>query len=128
MAEKARLFEDTKHEQLIMESTSPCDQKMFGRVVESFDKDLWEKHCKSIVYIASWEKYTQNPDLMEQLVATAGTTIVEASPWDKIWGIGLKATDPRCLDRNQWLGTNWLGQALMRVRDEFIEYGLEDES
>jgi len=127
MAEKARLFGDAENEARIMATTSPSEQKMYGRCVKGFDKDLWEKHCKRIVYIASWEKYTQNPELMKLLLATEGTTIVEASPWDRIWGIGLKETDPRCLDRNEWRGTNWLGQVLMQVRDEFIKHGKEDD-
>jgi len=46
---------------------------------------------------------------------TGGKTIVEASPYDKIWGIGLSKDDPRALDRSQWQGTNWLGEAIMRV-------------
>jgi len=66
-------------------------------------------------------QFGQNPDLKKVLFETAGCTIVEASPVDKIWGIGLSQDDPRASDRNKWRGTNWLGQTLTEVRDELLE-------
>ena len=66
-------------------------------------------------------QFSQNPDLKKVLFDTVGHTIVEASPVDKIWGIGLAQDDPRASDRNKWRGTNWLGQALTEVRDELLE-------
>ena len=63
-------------------------------------------------------KFTQNEELKTQLLATAGTTLVEASPYDKIWGIGLAATDPRAEDPTQWKGLNLLGKILTQLREE----------
>ena len=63
-------------------------------------------------------KFTQNPELLQLLRATAGTTLVEASPYDRIWGIGLAAGDPPRQDPTQWRGQNLLGQILTRLRDE----------
>jgi hypothetical protein len=120
MAEKARLFGNIRAEALIMASTDPSQQKSLGRAVVGFDAEKWAAVAKDIVYKASYAKYTQNPDLRRELLATAGTTLVEASPNDTIWGIGLWKTDPRALDRKYWRGTNWLGEVLTKVRDELL--------
>ena len=120
MMQKARLFGDTQAEARIMATTDPADQKRYGRQVIGFGQDIWRMHAKDIVYRASYAKYTQNPEMRKELLATAGTTLVEASPEDHIWGIGLRKTDPRALDRAQWKGTNWLGEILTKVREELL--------
>ena len=63
-------------------------------------------------------QFSQNPRLRDALMATGTTVLVEASPWDRIWGIGLAADDPRAQNKNEWQGTNWLGYALTEVREE----------
>lgn len=75
-------------------------------------------------------QFSQNPHLKQELLSTAGTTLVEASPRDRIWGIGLGANNPKALDRKTWRGTNWLGQALTEVREEIMsnELSLETSS
>ena len=71
-----------------------------------------------------WLQFDQNPILRKALFDTKGTTLIEASPYDKIWGIGLGLYDKRALDRNQWIGQNRFGECLMEVRDKLIEkYG-----
>jgi ribA/ribD-fused uncharacterized protein len=120
MAEKAKLFGDTEMYQKIMSTVEPSDQKRYGRMVRNFVPEVWNSHAKDIVYRASYAKYSQNKDLKRELLATKGTTLVEASPEDRIWGIGLRKTDPRALKRETWLGTNWLGGILTKVRDELI--------
>ena len=118
MAEKARLFGDTIREAMIMSAPDPSDQKRYGRQVEGFDNAIWMANAKAIVKWASVAKYTQNPDLMVHLMDTRGTTLVEASPEDRIWGIGLRMTDKRAMRRDTWQGKNWLGEILTEVRDE----------
>lgn len=120
MAEKARLFGDKSAETRIMSTSDPSDQKRWGREVRGFDVTKWNAVAQDIVYRASMAKYTQNDDLKYILMRTIGTTLVEASPTDTIWGIGLRKEDPRALDRSQWRGTNWLGDALNRVRDHIM--------
>ncbi len=71
------------------------------------------------------EKFRQNPPLAAALLATGDTILVEASPYDRIWGVGLKWNDPRILDQSLWLGTNLLGKALMKVRDVLATEGGE---
>ena len=121
MAEKARLFGDTKREQVILEAVSPYLQKKLGRQVENFDEDKWNAVCKDVVRRGTVAKFSQNEDLKKALFATAGTTLVEASPYDKIWGIGLGSNDPRAQDRSQWRGTNWLGEIITEVREEMMK-------
>lgn len=123
MAQKARLFGDKETEAKIMASTSPKEQKALGRLVANFDPEIWNANAKAIVFRGNYAKFTQNPDLLAKLAATDGTTLVEASPWDKIWGIGLDADDPRASDRSTWLGTNWLGETITDVREALKQEG-----
>jgi len=77
------------------------------------------------VTVGCREKFRQNPPLAAALLATGDTILVEASPYDRIWGVGLKWNDPRILDRSLWLGTNLLGKALMKVRGVLATEGGE---
>ena len=121
MAEKARLFSDTDTLVKIMAATSPKEQKRLGREVQGFDKEKWDAQAREIVYRGNYAKYKQNDDLRAELFATAGTTLVEASPVDKIWGIGLAADDDDAQDRSTWRGLNWLGEVLTKVRDDLMK-------
>jgi len=115
MAEKARLFNDRATEILILEEKSPKKQKALGRDVKPFNEDVWNQHDMEIVEKGNYAKFTQNMDLLKILLAGEGTTFVEASPYDKIWGIGLAANDPRAKNRSQWKGQNKLGIVLTRL-------------
>jgi ribA/ribD-fused uncharacterized protein len=123
MYKKALMFGDFEIAEKIMATSSPREQKALGRKVKGFDKNRWEKYCRQIVYDANYAKATQDIDVMNYYKATMGTEIVEASPEDKIWGIGLHESDERILDRDQWDGTNWLGIAIMEVRETLIKEG-----
>lgn len=118
MAEKARLFRDLATLRKILAADNPREQKALGREVKGFDEARWTGACREIVYLANLAKFTQNPELRALLVATGTRTLAEASPTDRIWGIGLAADNPRATDRSAWHGKNWLGEALMRVRAE----------
>jgi ribA/ribD-fused uncharacterized protein len=117
MAEKARMFGDQDALTNIMKATHPKDQKAFGRTVKNFDKTKWNKVAKDIVYKGNMAKFKQNPKLKTILLETQGT-LVEASPKDTVWGIGLDEKDPRAQNPEQWLGTNWLGEVLTKVRND----------
>jgi ribA/ribD-fused uncharacterized protein len=120
MAEKAGLFGDAATRTRILEAHQPWDQKALGRRVAGFDEAVWRRHARDIVYRGNRAKFTAHADLAAQLFATAGTTLVEASPVDRIWGIGRGPDDPRALDPAQWRGTNWLGETLTRLRDDLL--------
>lgn len=117
MAKKALLFNDFEALKNIMISDQPDDQKAFGRMVKGFSVEKWVKHCRKFVYDGNYAKFSQNPKMLEELMMTYNIEIVEASPEDPIWGIGLRATDPRAWDKSTWLGKNWLGEAIMQVRE-----------
>jgi ribA/ribD-fused uncharacterized protein len=116
MASKAAIFADNWAYDEIMKEKDPSKQKALGRQVKHFDKDIWDDACRGVVYLGNYYKFTQHEPLKKMLELTGDKIIVEASPYDRVWGIGLSASDPRALDRAQWRGTNWLGEAIMEVR------------
>lgn len=115
---KAVLFEDGEVAAKILEADHPRTHKALGRKVRGFDDKVWRRERERIVRAGNHAKFTQNPELRELLLATRGTVLVEASPYDKIWGIGLAASDPRAQDPSQWKGGNLLGKILTALRDD----------
>lgn len=120
MAEKARLFGDRDTLKKILNSDSPSEHKNLGRQVNSFSTETWNKICKSVVVAGNLARFNYDQRSQELLLATGNKCLVEASPKDKIWGIGLAPNDERALDRKNWQGTNWLGESLMQVRQQII--------
>lgn len=118
MFKKASLFEDHATATLILQAVHPRDQKRLGRSVMNFEPEVWEQECGKIVYDGNYAKFTQNPNLYRELMATGDSILVEASPYDKIWGIGLSEEVARITPVNQWQGTNWLGEVLTSLRDD----------
>lgn len=116
MWSKATLFGDTKAADVILESGSPGSAKQLGRQVGGFVEATWVTHRREIVVQASIAKFTQNPELGAFLAQTGKKVLVEASPTDRIWGIGLGASDERAENPLEWNGLNLLGFALMEAR------------
>jgi ribA/ribD-fused uncharacterized protein len=117
---KAILFGDAEIAAKILDAAGAKQQKALGRNVRHFNEDIWKARREQIVADGNRAKFTQNPEPRRALLETAGTELVEASPFDRIWGIGLAATDRRAQNRSQWRGQNLLGQILTRLRDEFL--------
>ena len=116
MWRKALLFDDTAVASRVLAASSPGEAKALGRVVSGFSAETWEAARLDIVIAGNLAKFGQNPPLASYLLATGSRVLVEASPLDRIWGIGLAADDPRALDPASWQGLNLLGEALMSVR------------
>ena len=116
MAEKARLFDDDAMLQNILTAGSPGAAKAFGRQVRGFDEQVWQQHRFEIVVAGNLAKFGQNGDLRTYLLTTKNRVLVEASPRDRIWGIGLAESNPKAQNPEQWRGQNLLGFALMVVR------------
>lgn len=117
MAGKARLFGDEDMASRIIEASSPGDAKALGRAIQGYDEKLWAASRYVIVVEGNIAKFGQHPDLLAFLAATAGSVLVEASPANRVWGIGLAADDSRAVRPSQWEGLNLLGFALMDVRE-----------
>jgi ribA/ribD-fused uncharacterized protein len=118
MSEKARLFGDKEIEEKIMSSKDPKEIKELGRKVKGFDENVWNKIKYSIVINGNYNKFMQNENLKEFLLSTQDKILVEASPYDNVWGIQMSADDINIKKPVLWRGENLLGFALMEVRNE----------
>ena len=120
MAEKARLFNDQGALERILAVGHPAEAKKIGRAVKDYQEAAWKQHRFDIVVRGNVAKFSQNAALKEFLCASGDRILVEASPLDPIWGIGLDQNDPRAENPAHWRGLNLLGFALMEVRAGFF--------
>lgn len=121
---KALMFNDVVTAQKILQTNDPKKQKALGREVKNYDDAKWSQHRAEIVMWGVLEKFSQNEDIKAVLLATGDLEIVEASPYDRIWGIGLAADDANATVPSKWKGQNLLGLILKDVR-EFLKAELE---
>lgn len=117
MAGKARLFGDADAERRALAAGHPSQAKKAGRLVRGFDEDIWARERFRLVVEGSVHKFAAHPELREFLLSTGGRVLVEASPVDRVWGIGLAADDEAAADPQRWRGPNLLGFALMEARE-----------
>lgn len=118
MAQKARLFDDQPTCAEILAAPTPGDAKKLGRKITPFDENKWLAERFAIVVQGNLAKFSQHPTLHNFLLATGTQVLVEASPPDRIWGIGLAEDHPDASNPYQWRGLNLLGFALMEVRSQ----------
>lgn len=118
MAQKAALFNDNEAFQRVIAAKSPGEAKQIGRQVRGFDDTVWNDRRYDLVMQGNKHKFSQHERLNTFLLNTNDRVLVEASPVDRIWGIGLAASDERANNPCQWQGLNLLGFALMDVRDQ----------
>jgi ribA/ribD-fused uncharacterized protein len=116
MAGKARLFGDEQAVAPILAARTPAEAKNLGRLVRGFDDKRWEAARFELVVLGNVAKFGQDPELCRYLLGTANRVLVEASPRDRIWGIGLGAAHEQATDPSRWRGRNLLGFALMEAR------------
>lgn len=114
MIMKARLFKDSDAENKIKNASTPKEFKAIGRTVKNFDPSIWNEKKESIVLHGIIMKFINNPKLLDTFIklGDSGGIFVECAPWDKVWGIGLRADDPRSNCEDTWLGQNLLGKCL----------------
>lgn len=115
MAHKAKLFNDEPVLKEIMSTDDPRKQKSLGRSVQNYNDEVWSKVAKEIVFEGNLFRFKSDELFANALLATGDKIIVEASPFDRRWGIGFYA-DEALKNKNKW-GDNWLGEVLMSVRD-----------
>jgi len=121
MAQKALLFDDNEIFEEILSTELPKEVKKLGRLVKNFDPTIWNEKKYEIVLKGNIEKFSQNESLKNHLLSTNDKIIVEASPYDRIWGIGMSKGNTKCQDPKTWRGQNLLGFALMETRDIIIK-------
>ncbi|MEH0819872.1 NADAR family protein [Micromonospora sp. CPCC 205739] len=121
MWHKAALFGDEEIGERILGAAHPHRAKALGRQVRGFDQATWEARRYDIVVAGSVAKFGQHDDLRAYLLGTGDRVLVEASPVDRVWGIGLAADDPRAEDPARWRGLNLLDFALMQAREALRE-------
>ncbi len=121
MHQKALLFNDFDTAKKIMLTKSPGEQKGLGRLVKNFTVGTWNEYARDIVYTGCYYKFTQHKPAYDYLMETKGYYLVEASPTDTVWGIGLGGYDKLIEDPKNWQGTNWLGQVLTQLREDLEE-------
>lgn len=117
MASKARLFGDPEAERAALTAANPALAKKAGRLVRGFDEAVWGRERYGIVLAGSLHKFGQDEALRAYLLGTGNRVLVEASPLDRIWGIGLAADAPEADDPARWRGLNLLGFALTEARE-----------
>ena len=117
MYHKAILFNDDESAKKILETNNVKKQKELGRKVKGFNQKEWDKHKFNIIVKGNFLKFSQNEDIQKKLLNSGEKILVEASPYDKIYGVGLKWDNDLILDEKNWKGENLLGKALMKVRD-----------
>lgn len=123
MAEKARLFGDAEAERRVLAAGHPSQAKRAGRLVRDFDERVWERERLRIVVEGSVHKFGAHAGLREFLLNTGERVLVEASPVDRVWGIGLAADDEAAATPEHWRGPNLLGFALMTARERLAHSG-----
>ncbi|MFF7358028.1 MULTISPECIES: NADAR family protein [Streptomyces] len=123
MAGKARLFGDAEAERRVLAAEHPAQVKKEGRLVRGFDEAVWERERFRIVVEGSVHKFAADDDLRAFLLGTGDRVLVEASPLDRVWGIGLAADDEAASDPERWRGPNLLGFALMEARERLAGAG-----
>ena len=122
MAKKAELFGDREIYNLIMHCNSQRDIKALGRKISNFNESVWVKNRERIVFEGNYAKFTQNPMLKSYIVKQKNKILVEASPYDRIWGVGVDSSDIEFISNPyNWRGLNLLGFTLMKVRDKILE-------
>ncbi len=117
MAQKAMLFGDENIFEKILQAEKPGEAKALGREITQFNDAIWNAEKYKIVFTGNYHKFNQHPSLRNYLINTQNRILVEASPVDMIWGIGMDENDKRLSDITTWPGENMLGFALMEVRD-----------
>ncbi|MCI5157839.1 MAG: NADAR family protein [Candidatus Electrothrix sp. AUS1_2] len=127
---KAKLFGDSDAAVKVIQADNPGEAKRIGRTVQGFRQEEWDKYCIEIVIRGNVAKFTQNTEILTYLLATKNKVLVEASPYDKVWGIGLGYDSKGIGNPLTWKGKNLLGFALMEARARLgkqISSAIEDQ-
>lgn len=127
MYQKAVVFDDTEIAKEILATSDVAEIKAYGRKVLNYNDTVWNGVRQIIIYRGLLEKFRQNKELAQQLLATEDAILAECAVKDRIWGIGLNMRDKDRLDIKKWKGQNLLGFALMEVRTCLAKERMKNE-
>ncbi|KHJ84345.1 hypothetical protein OESDEN_15943 [Oesophagostomum dentatum] len=127
MWSKAKFCKDYSAANAILYLNDPKMIKQVGSQLENFDETRWRHFAWRVMMKAVMAKFKLDRRMRYQLFRTAGSVLVEASPHDIYWGIGLSIDDPNVADPTQWKGLNVMGEVLMQIRDVLLESPLYSE-
>ena len=120
---KAKLFGDEESAKKILLAKHPKEDQDLGRLVKGYNQEIWNREKQYIVYNANYLKFSQNPELLKKLLSfDENLQFVEASPIDKIWGIGMVENDFGIENKDNWKGENLLGIAITEVRNSLLDH------
>lgn len=125
MQKKALCFDDFEIATKIMQSLDQREIKQLGREVRGYVDEKWASVRQQVVYEGNYAKFKCNEDLGRYLVRTGDKVLVEASPYDTLWGIGMGESSPLIGNPLNWNGQNYLGFVLMAVREELRKEGVQ---
>jgi ribA/ribD-fused uncharacterized protein len=120
--QKAKMFDKTKIKQILTE-TEPKIIQGYGRQIDNFNQNEWDKHKLGIMYRGLELKFGQNPAILDKLLKTENKTLYEANKHDRYWGIGFDVENgiKKEQDRHsEEFGKNKLGELLMKLRDSLL--------
>lgn len=120
MYDKAIQFGDYEIARKILRVTNPKQAKVYGRAIKNFKEDTWNQLKYRIMYKHVKAKFEQSIELKQKLLSINEYHFAEASPYDKIWGIGLNKEDAIKIQPNEWPGKNLLGKILEEVYNELL--------
>ncbi|KAK0386423.1 hypothetical protein NLU13_6260 [Sarocladium strictum] len=122
---KAARFSDETRQRQVLNTADPSRQKRIGKKVDGFFEEYWTEVKSQVVEMGNYAKFTQDEQLKQWLLGTGDRELVEASPRDKVWGIGFAAeTEDEiriALEHREYWGENRLGEALKAVRTRIRE-------
>lgn len=128
MTHKARLFEDDEMVDRILRARTAAKARKLGRLVQPYEEKKWMAKARDIVIEGNYHKFGQNPKLKDYLLSTGDKVLVESTPLDTLWGTGFNRSHRSAAQPAEWKGKNWMGFALMEVRDMLVEKGYEAPS
>ena len=121
MWKKAMTFGDTEIADEILNNDDPRTVKKLGRQVKDFSSDVWDRVKFDIMYNAVKAKFTQDSDCNKCIKIFEKQKFIEGSPYDVVWGVGIRYDDENVFDENKWKGENLLGKIVTIVRDEILK-------
>lgn len=117
MSCKAWLMGDLETLKAIHDIRNPKEAKALGRRIKPFDAKLWEKAGEAAVIAGSIAKFTSSERMRQEILDTGDLMLVEGSPFDSLWGIGIDWREKAAEDPAQWKGRNLLGKCLVAARE-----------